>query len=106
MWSKKHLKTCRECKDWHNARDRARYAAAGGISARGPYRTRETQEAAGELYGRALRDAVFRHLLAYPVSGLTALEIARALRMRDPGGSGQIRVRGALRALEAGRQAS
>lgn len=103
-WSKEHLKACRECKDRSNARDRARYAA-GGTTARGPYRTRETQEAAGELYGPALRHAVFRHLLAYPVSGLTALEIARALRMRDPEGGGQIRVRGTLRTLEAGGQA-
>jgi hypothetical protein len=56
MWSKKHLKACRECKDRHNARDRARYAAGGRISTRGPYRTRDTQEAAEELYGPALRD--------------------------------------------------
>lgn len=99
--SSRHRRGCRPCQLDYNELDRRRQLERGVT--RRLYRSRPQQVADGELYGAVLRDAVVAHLRAYPVSGLTALDIARALRMRDPGGGGQVRVRYQLASLaEAG----
>ncbi len=100
--SRRHRAGCRECRDKRNAYTRAWRLATGKTAApRGARAAREDLSARGELYGDDLYRAVYRHLLAHPVAGLTAYDIARALRTQSPGGGGQIRVRHQLARLEA-----
>lgn len=95
--SQRHRRACQPCREEYNELDRQRQLERGVT--RRLNRSRVQQVADGELYGPALRDAVAAHLRAYPVSGLTALDIARALGMKDPGGGGQVRVRYQLASL-------
>jgi hypothetical protein len=105
IWVRRHRAACRECRNRYNAYGRRRRLAAGATRASfGAVRTSEELARVGELYGDKLRNAVTRHLCAHPV-GLTARDIARALRMANPDGGGQIRVRYQLRRIENGGQA-
>lgn len=94
-----HRAACRECRDRYNAWQRNYRLTRGKTRAtRGPIRRKEDFVALGELYGDGLRDAILRHLQAYP-NGLAARDIARALGMSCPDGTGQTRVKYQLRRL-------
>ena len=55
----------------------------------------------GQLYDEKLLNAVYGHMRSYPASGFVPRDLARALGQRGVDGGAQVRIRAALRRLEA-----